>query len=64
MLGHGVGYSVGEIVKMFREVNNIPNIDLLAKVGPRRKCDIDYYVLKDVSHYMKNLYTMEELLKV
>jgi len=63
-LGHGVGYSVGEIVKMFREVNNIPNIDLLAKVGPKRKGDIDYYVLEEVSPYMKNLYTMEELLKV
>jgi UDP-glucose 4-epimerase len=63
-LGHGVGYSVGEIVKMFKEVNGIANIDLLTKIGPRRKGDIDYYVLEDVSPYMKNLYTMEELLKV
>lgn len=63
-LGHGVGYSVSEIVKMFREVNGIANIDLLTKIGARRKGDIDYYVLGDVSPYMRNLYTMEELLKI
>jgi len=63
-LGHGVGHTVAEIVKLFREVNNIPNIEMLTKIGPRRKGDVETSVLANVSPYMKNLYTMEELLKV
>jgi UDP-glucose 4-epimerase len=63
-LGHGVGYTVGEIVNLFKEVNNIPNIDLLTKIGPRRKGDVESSVLDNVSPYMKNLYTMDQLLKV
>ena len=63
-LGHGVGYTVAEIVNKFKEVNNIPNINLLTKIGPRRKGDIASSVLENVSPYMRNLYTMEELLKV
>lgn len=60
-LGHGVGYTVKEIAEKFQEVNNCKfNINY----GPRRKGDIPYYVLKDVSSYMKNLYTIEDLLKV
>jgi UDP-glucose 4-epimerase len=63
-LGHGVGHTVGEIVNLFRKVNNIPNIDLLTKIGPRRKGDLETSVLANVSPYMRNLYTMEELLKI
>ena len=63
-LGHGVGYTVAEIVNTFREVNNIPNINLLTKIGPRRKGDLAVSVLDNVSPYMKNLYTLEQLLKV
>ena len=62
-LGHGVGYTVAELVNKFREVNNIPNINLLTKIGPRRKGDLAVSVL-DVSPFMKKLYTLEQLLKV
>ena len=60
-LGHGVGKTVIDIVNMFKEVNNI---DFEVKVGPRRKGDIESSVLENVSPYMRNLYYMEELLKV
>jgi UDP-glucose 4-epimerase len=60
-LGHGVGYTVKEIVSLFQKVNDI---DIDVKYGPRRKGDIDVSVLEDVSLYMRNLYTIEELLKV
>jgi UDP-glucose 4-epimerase len=60
-LGHGVGKTVIDIVNMFKEVNNI---DFEVKVGPRRKGDIESSVLANVSPYMRNLYYMEELLKV
>jgi UDP-glucose 4-epimerase len=60
-LGHGVGYTVKEIVELFQKVNNV---DFEIKYGPRRKGDLPSSVLEDVSPYMKNLYTMEELLKI
>lgn len=60
-LGHGVGYTVKEIVDMFQLVNNI---DFDVKYGPRRKGDLPASVLENVSPYMKNMYTIQELLKV
>jgi UDP-glucose 4-epimerase len=60
-LGHGVGRTVTEIVDMFKKVNDV---DFTVKIGPRRKGDIESSVLEDVSPYMQNLYTLEELLKV
>ena len=60
-LGHGVGHTVTEIVDLFKKVNDV---DFTVKIGPRRKGDIASSVLEDVSPYMKNLYTMAELLKV
>lgn len=60
-LGHGVGYTVREIVNLFQKVNDT---DFNVKSGPRRKGDLPRSVLEDVSPYMRNLYTMEELLKV
>lgn len=60
-LGHGVGYTVREMVTMFQKVNNV---DFLIKSGPRRKGDLPSSVLEDVSPYMRNLYTLEQLLKV
>ena len=60
-LGHGVGYTVKEIVDEFQKVNNV---DFNVKYGPRRKGDIASSVLEDVSPYMRNLYTMDQLLKV
>ncbi len=63
-LGHGVGHTVGEIVSMFRQVNNIQNIDLLTKIGPRRQGDLPVSVLGNPSSYMKKIYNLEDLLKV
>lgn len=60
-LGHGVGYTVQEIVDLFQKVNEC-NFDV--KYGPRRKGDLPSSVLANVSPYMRNLYYMEELLKV
>jgi UDP-glucose 4-epimerase len=60
-LGHGVGYTVKEMVNLFQTVNDV---EFDVKKGPRRKGDIVSSVLEDVSPYMKTLYTMEELLKV
>jgi UDP-glucose 4-epimerase len=60
-LGHGVGYTVQEIVDEFQKVNNV---SFNVKYGPRRKGDIASSVLENVSAYMRNLYTMDELLKV
>jgi UDP-glucose 4-epimerase len=60
-LGHGVGYTVKEIVEKFRQVNNV---DFTIKYGPRRKGDIASSVLENVSPYMRNLYTMDQLLKI
>jgi UDP-glucose 4-epimerase len=60
-LGHGVGYTVNEIVNLFQKVNSV---DFDVVYGPRRKGDLPSSVLEDVSPYMKNLYTIEELLKV
>lgn len=60
-LGHGVGYTVNEIVAKFQKVNNV---EFAVKYGPRRKGDIASSVLENVSPYMRNLYSMEELLKV
>lgn len=58
-LGHGVGYTVKEIVNKFKQVNNF---DFEVKYGPRRKGDIASSVLENVSPYMRNLYTMDQLL--
>jgi len=60
-LGHGVGYTVKEIVNLFCKVNNV---DFDIKYGPRRQGDSANSVLEDVSPYMKSLYTIEELLSV
>lgn len=60
-LGHGVGRTVYEMACIFQDVNNC---EFEIKYGPRRKGDLPISVLKDVSPYMKNLYSFEELLKI
>ena len=60
-LGHGVGYTVKEIVDEFQKVNDVK---FNVKYGPRRKGDLPSTVLKNISPYMRNLYTMDQLLKV
>ena len=68
-LGHGVGYTVREIFDKFLEVNEealYKDTDeaISCKIGPRRKGDAPHSVLEDVSPYMKNLYSIEDLLKL
>jgi UDP-glucose 4-epimerase len=60
-LGHGVGYTVKEMVNLFEIVNQL-SIDIT--YGPRREGDIAVSVLENVSPYMKNLYNIKDLLKV
>jgi len=60
-LGHGVGYTVKEMVNLFEIVNHL-NIDIT--YGPRREGDIPVSVLGNVSPYMKNLYNIKDLLKI
>jgi len=60
-LGHGVGHSVRDIVNLYKKVNNV---EFLVKHGPRRKGDLAVSVLDNVSPYMKELYSLEDLLKI
>ena len=60
-LGHGVGHTVQEMVNIFQEVNDC-NFEV--KIGPRREGDLPSSVLGDVSPYMVELYSIEQLLLV
>ena len=60
-LGHGVGYTVQEMVNLFQRVNQV-SFDVVN--GPRRAGDMASSVLEEVSPYMRNLYSMEDLLKI
>lgn len=60
-LGHGVGYTVKEMVNLFQKVNDV---DFCISSGPRRKGDLPSSVLEDVSPYMKSIYSIEDLLKI
>lgn len=60
-LGHGLGHTVKDIVTRFMMVNEC---DFLINLKGRRPGDLPVSVLKDVSPYMKNLYTLDELLTV
>jgi len=68
-LGHGVGYSVKEMVNIFETVNDSRLCEgtdeaITINYGPRRPGDVPVSVLEDVSKYMKNLYTIEDLLRL
>jgi UDP-glucose 4-epimerase len=65
-LGHSKGHSVKEMVEIFKRVNqNVLSADLLTVTyGPRRPGDAAVSVLKNVSKYMKNLYSIEDLLRL
>jgi UDP-glucose 4-epimerase len=60
-LGHGVGYSVKEMVHLFEQINNV-KIDI--EYGPRRKGDLEISVLDNPSKYMKSLYSFKDYLKI
>lgn len=59
-LGHGVGTSVKEIVKIYKDVNQC---DFKVEIKDRRPGDLEISVLDNISRYMTKLYNMEELLK-
>lgn len=59
-LGHGVGYTVKQMVDIYKRVNNC---EFDVKIGPRRKGDMDSSVLQNVSPYMQTSYSIEDLLK-
>lgn len=68
-LGHGVGYTVREMVDIFEKVNESTlyenNEDAITvKIGPRRAGDAPYSVLENVSNYMVGLYSIEDLLRL
>ena len=60
-LGHGIGYSVRQIVDLFSSVNDV-TIDVA--YGDRRAGELEKSVLDKPSTYMKNMYTIKELLKI
>lgn len=60
-LGHGVGYTVKEMVDLFCNVNDV---DFSISSGPRRKGDLAVSVLENVSPYMKSIYSIKDLLKI
>lgn len=60
-LGHGKGTSVSKITDYFKQVNNA-NFEV--EYGPRREGDIEYSVLGMPSSYMKQLYSLDQLLKI
>jgi UDP-glucose 4-epimerase len=68
-LGHGVGYTVKEIVDIFERVNDSRLSEgtdeaITVSYGPRRQGDAAVSVLEEVSPYMKNLYSIDELLRL
>lgn len=59
-LGHGIGYTVKEIIEIYKKVNNA---EFSVKHMPKRQGDLEVSVLDYPSSYMKNLYSIEQLLK-
>ena len=60
-LGHGYGYSVKEIIEIFKTVNHC---DFEIVTLPRRSGDLEVSVLNNPSPYMKKMYDITDLLKV
>ena len=60
-LGHGVGYTVAEIVDVFATVNNVA---IKIETAARRAGDVESSVVDKVSSYMKSTYSLCQLLKI
>lgn len=60
-LGHGVGHTVQQMFDLFKSVNNA---EINVKYATRRPGDLEKSVLSNPSTYMKNLYSINELLKI
>ncbi len=59
-LGHGVGTSVKEMVRLYKEINNC---DFKVEIRDRRPGDLEVSVLDNVSQYMTKLYDIKDLLR-
>ena len=59
-LGHGVGHTVKEMTTKYQEVNKCKFAVVPCQ---RREGDLECSVLENVSPYMKQLYTFDELMK-
>lgn len=60
-LGHGKGFTVKQMVDIFKTVNDC---EFAVNMGPRREGDVESSVLQNVSPYMVTSYSIEDLLKV
>jgi UDP-glucose 4-epimerase len=60
-LATGSGYSVMQMIEYFKKVNKC---DFKVNILPRRPGDLARSVLGEVSPYMKEMYNIEEKLKV
>lgn len=59
-LGHGVGTSVKEMVRLYKEINNC---EFKVEVKDRRPGDLEISVLDNVSSYMTKMYDIKDLLR-
>lgn len=60
-LGNGTGYSVKQMIDIFKKVNNC---DFRVIEKERRLGDLEVSVLKQKSKYMTNIYSIEDYLKI
>jgi UDP-glucose 4-epimerase len=60
-LGHGQGHSVKQIIEIFKKVNHC---DFTVTVCERRPGDLEKSVLENPSSYMKQFFSVNELLKI
>ena len=60
-LGHGVGTTVKQMIKLYKQVNHC---EFETAICPRRAGDLESSVLDTPSSFMQKLYTMEDLLWV
>lgn len=60
-LGHGVGYTVKEMVDTFKFANQC---DFEVKYCQRREGDLESSVLDNPSSYMKSMYSLSQLLEI
>jgi UDP-glucose 4-epimerase len=60
-LGHGVGYTVLQIVNKFKQINEV-EFDIT--VMPKRQGDLAKSVLDNPSKYMANMFELSDLLRI
>lgn len=60
-LGHGNGYTVKQMVNIFKKVNQC---DFSVEYGPRRPGDLPVSMVEEISPYMTSMYNIHELLKL